>query len=304
MIIMKEIISHLNLRGILMFLMNRGLLPFIPDKPYVSLLHYAQTGRFPNLKNPKTLSEKLQWLKLYNRNPELHLYVDKYRVKEFYKEAVGEQYIIPTLGVWDKAEDIDFSTLPNQFVIKANHNSAKGTYICRDKSKMDEKKVRKNLQKAINSDFWKRYREWAYKDIPRKIIAEQFLQNADGSPIVDYKFYCYGGKPRYFMYSVGEAVHRVRNHKFDMDCNSIDHRFKAKPTITLDEIKLPDNFSEMKSIVEKLCVGFPHIRIDMYNVDGKIYMGEMTFYSGKGFINIDDADLSQELADYIDISRL
>lgn len=297
---LKKIIE--NPRISIMWLLEH--LSWIPDSTFVKLLYFAETGKKINLANPTLLNEKLQWLKLYNRKPEYSLMCDKLRVKDYIAKQIGEEHVIKTLGVWDKAEDVDFSKLPNRFVIKVNHTSGFGNYICKDKSQMDEAKVRKILSDGLKRDFYKYRREWPYKNIDRKIFAEEFMENADGTEIVDYKFYCYGGKPRYFMYSVGEANHHVRNCKFDMDCNNIDHLFKKKRALSDDEMKLPENFAEMKAIVEKLCVGYPHIRIDLYNIDGKIYFGEMTFYSGAGFINIDNEEFSNKLASYIDLSKI
>lgn len=301
---MKKFLKSLKSPRLVLSFCLINYFKWLPDTVYIKLFYYAETGKCLNLKEPVLLNEKLQWLKLYNRCPEYTIYSDKVKVKEYIKNRFGEDIIIPTLGVWENAEDIDFNSLPDKFVIKCNHNSGMGMYICKDRSKMDEAKVRENLAQGLKENYFAKFREWSYKNIPRRIIAEQFLENADGTPIVDYKFYCYGGKPRYFMYSVGEANHTVRNCKFDMNCNNIDYLFKKKRALLDDEIKLPSNFNEMKAIVEKLCVGFPHIRVDLYNVDGKIYFGEMTFYSGAGFINIDNKEFSQQLADYIDISKI
>jgi hypothetical protein len=286
------------------YLISKGFFNCLSDKYFLPILYYTEMGEWPNLKEPHKLSEKLQWLKLNYRRADLAVFSDKVKVKDYIAKTIGPEYIIPTLGVWERAEDVDFSKLPDKFVIKVNHNSGLGMYICTDKSKMNEEEVRKGLAKGLREDYYIHYREWSYKNIPRRIIAEQFIENADGSPIVDYKFYCYGGKPRYFMYSVGEANHHVRNCKFDMDCHNIDYLFKKKPTLSNEEIKLPANFEEMKNIVEKLCIGFPHVRVDLYNVDGKIYFGELTFYSGAGFIRIDNEDYSNELANYIELQKI
>lgn len=280
------------------------VLRWLPDSLYIRLLYFGMTeGKELNLKNPRLLNEKLQWLKLYNRKPLFTVLCDKVKVKDYISKEISQDIVIPTLGVWEKVEDIDFSKLPDKFILKANHSSA-GNYICRDRTSFNETMARKRLEKALKEDYFKKYREWPYKDIPRRILAEPLIENADGSPIVDYKFYCYGGKPQYFMYSVGEADHNVRNCKFDMNCNNIDYLFKKKPALTNEEMQLPANFSEMKSIVEKLCKDYQHVRIDLYNVDGKIYFGEITFFSGAGFINIDNQEYSQYLSDLIDLKKI
>lgn len=271
----------------------------IPDKMYLRVRYWACRGYWMDFKHPYTLNEKLQWLKLYNRRPEYTTYTDKYAVKEFISRMLGEEFVIPTLGVWNTSEEIDFDSLPSKFVIKPTHNSFIGRVICSDKSKLDVQDVRLSLSKALKQNYFYEWREWPYKNIVPRIIAEQYLQNSDGTPIVDYKFYCFGGEPRYFMYSKGEADHTVRNCKFDLDGNCIDHLFKKNRTISDDEIRLPSNLQEMISVVRKLAVGHPHVRVDLYNVDGHIYFGEMTFFSGAGFIDMDSAELSQQMADLI-----
>lgn len=294
----------MNFPYFISYLISKGVFNHLNDKHFLPILYYANMEEWPNLSQPQKLSEKLQWLKMNYRRPEMTIFSDKVMVKDYIAKTIGPQFLIPTLGVWERAEDVDFSSLPDKFVIKVNHNSGLGMYICKDKSLMDENKVRKGLAKGLNQDYYRCYREWSYKNIPRRILAEKYIENADGTPIVDYKFYCYGGKPRYFMYSVGEANHHVRNCKFDMECNNIDFLFKKKPALQDDEIKLPNNFDEMKKIIEKLCAGFPHIRVDLYNVDGKIYFGELTFYSGAGFIRIDNQEYSDELASFIELKRI
>lgn len=275
---------------------------FIPDKLYLKLKFRLREGYWMDFENPHTLNEKLQWLKLHNRQDKYTLYSDKYEVKKYIREVLGEGYVIPTIGIWDNPEEIDFSKLPEKFVLKPTHNSSVGRCICTDKSKLDIRKAISVLKKALAQNYYYVWREWPYKNIKPRIIGEEFVQNADGSPIVDYKFYCFGGSPQYFMYSVGEAHHCVRNCKFDMKGNNIDYLFKKQRTLSDDEISLPKNLDEMVAIVEKLCVGYPHIRIDLYNVDGHIYFGEMTFYTGDGFINIENNEFSQKLADLIDIT--
>ena len=146
-----------------------------------------------NLKNPKSFNEKLQWLKLYNRKPEHTLMVDKLKVKDYVASLIGEEYIIPTLGVWENAKDVDFNSLPDKFVIKCNHNSGQGLYICKNKSEMNEAKVRSNLQKALETDYFIRFREWPYKDVRPCIFAEQYLYDDADFGLVDYKFFCFSG---------------------------------------------------------------------------------------------------------------
>lgn len=292
-------------RFLLVILIDKGIFDWIHDDTcFLRIFYWARTGKHLNLDNPVLLNEKLQWLKLHDRNPQYTMMVDKCRAKKYVANIIGEEYIIPTLGVWNHSSEINFDELPDKFVLKCNHNSGKGMCRCTDKSSINIKKIRKKLDRALKKNYYKAAREWPYKNVERKIIGEKYIENSDGSPLVDYKFYCYGGKPRYFMYSLGEADHNVRNHKFDMNLQSIDHLFKKIPAIPVDEIRLPDNIDKMIELVEKLCQGFQHIRIDLYNVDGKIYFGEMTFFAGSGIINIDSEKYSQELANYINIKAV
>lgn len=281
-----------------------GIYDLLSDEAFQKKKFKAITGYDINFDSPKSLNEKLQWLMLFDRTPLHTQLADKYLVREYIKRKIGESYLIPLLGVWDSPDEIDFNNLPARFVIKCNHNSGKGMYICRDKNRMNEKKVRASLKRGIKQNYYMHAREWPYKDIPRKIIAETLLENDDGTPIADYKFYCYGGKPRYFMVSYGEAEHNVRNHKFNLEGKSIDYLFKEKATVSVDEICLPENLDQMIELVQKLCTNFQHVRVDLYNVEGRIYFGEMTFFSGAGYINMISEDFSNEMAGYINLDAV
>lgn len=285
------------------FLDNLGFYSGLSDEEYLKKYFRIREGKKLNLNDPKTLNEKLQYLKLYNRKEEYSKMVDKVEAKKYVAEIIGEKYIIPTYGVWNDFDDISFDQLPDKFILKCTHDSGR-VFICNGKSKFDFKEAKKNISARLKINYYKYGREWVYKDVKPRIIAEKLLTNKDNSPVIDYKFYCYGGKPIYFMYSVGEADHNVKNHKFDMNLKSIDQLFKKQVAIAETDIVLPDNMSEMIELVKKLCVGFPHIRVDLYNVDGKIYFGELTFYTSSGFIHIDSEEYSDYLASLIDLSEI
>lgn len=284
------------------FAMNSHIFDWVPDKIYLQTIYYLLEGEKLDLNNPCKLNEKLQWLKLYNRNPLYTTLVDKYLVKQYVAKRIGEDYIIPTLGVWEHFDDIDFDLLPNQFVLKCTHDSG-SLIICKDKNNFDKKSAKAKIERCLKRNYYWTAREWPYKNVHPRVIAEPYLKDSNSTELTDYKFYCYGEKPRYFMVSFGEAEHNVRNHKFDMTLHSIDYLFKKKKSVDENDITLPTNIDKMISIVEALSVGFQHIRIDLYNIQGKIYFGEMTFSSGGGFINIDSDKLSSELAGYIDLSK-
>ena len=163
------------------------------DEKYLKLKFYAIMGYKLDLDNPKTMNEKIQWLKLYYRKPEQTMMADKVAVRDYIAEVLGEEYLIPCLGVWESPDDIDFDALPEKFVLKCNHNSGLGMYVCKDKSKMDVEAVKEELRKGLEQDYYLVHREWPYKDVPRKILAEQFMEDGSGG-LVDYKFLCFNGK--------------------------------------------------------------------------------------------------------------
>ena len=184
----------MKLKAIIKALGYHGFLWWIPDKTYLKMIYRLHMNKKLDLKNPKTMNEKLQWLKLYNREPKYTTMVDKYAVREYIKDILGEEYLIPLLGVWDDPEEIDFASLPDQFVLKCNHNSGLGMCICKDKSKLDIAKVKAGLKKGLKQNYYKPGREWPYKNIKRRIIAEKYMTDDEGATdFTDYKFYCFNG---------------------------------------------------------------------------------------------------------------
>ena len=275
----------------------------LPDSLYYRIKFRQETGEKLHLNHPHTLNEKMMWLKMYYRLPIMPLLADKYRVKEYISEHIGPQYVVPTLGVWDSFEKIEWDKLPDSFVLKCNHASAANLF-CTDKNNIDMKDAERKFKRWMRNYYHDENKQWAYKDIKPLILAEPYLKNDDGTDVVDYKFYVYGGELIYFMYSLGEAHHHVRNVKLNPQKELIDHYFKKTCQLSPDEIILPDNIDEMISIAQKVGKDFRHLRLDMYSVSGHIYIGEFTFYSNGGFINIYSKEYSQELADKIDITPL
>lgn len=268
--------------------------PCLSDKLYLKLLFRHQMGYQLDLDNPKTFNEKLQWLKLYNRNPLYTVMVDKVRAKEYVANKIGEQYIIPTLGVWENVDDIDFDSLPSRFVIKCNHNSGKGMYICKDKSKMDVEKVRNGLRKGLRENYYLHGREWPYKNVPRRVIAEVYMEGGndnciEGEKFVrlgnlrDYKFYCFDGIPRLCQIISDRAIDEKIDF-YDMEWN----RLVGLIGLTEDahnsnrEIVCPQSFDEMKRCAGILSQNIPFSRIDFYDIDGHAYWGEITFFPASG----------------------
>lgn len=273
---------------------------FLNDYDLTVRIYKKRKGVNPNLENPITFSEKLSYLKLHYRNPLQTLCADKYYAAEYVKACGFGNILKKTYGVFNNAEDIDFIHLPNKFFLKCNHWSG-FNYIV-DKNRINQKHTKKLFRILLKHNYYMFGREWPYKNIQPRVICEEVLSNKDGSSLVDYKFYCFMGEPKYFMVSYGEYEHDVKNHKFDMNLQSIDHYFKQDPTLDKNEIIFPDNIDEMILIVRKLCEPFPHVRVDLYNIDGRIVFGELTFYSSGGIVNVASDDYDKEIASWIDLA--
>lgn len=267
------------------YLTRAGFYNHMSDEEYLSRKYQLYFGQKLDLQNPQTFNEKLQWLKLYNRKPEYTVMVDKYKVREYIAQELGEEYLIPLLGVWDNPDEIDFDALPNQFVLKCNHNSGLGMCICKDKSELDISKVKVELRKALKQDYYLTGREWPYKDVPRKIIAEKYMEDVSGD-LKDYKFYCFNGEMKFVMINSDRNTSRpTRADYFDRDFNWLDFTWGYSHAEV--HPKKPEQFEKMVAIVEKLAKGLPHIRVDLYDCNGKIYFGELTFFDGSGFDKIE-----------------
>ena len=270
----------------------------LPDKTYLKLAGYV-SGLKINLDNPRTYNDKLQWLKLHNRKPEYTRMVDKYEAKRYVAEKIGEEYIIPTLGVWDKFEDIDFDSLPNSFVLKCTHDSG-GLVICHDKAKLDLDYAKNKINKSLKQNYYWRGREWPYKNVKPRIIAEKFMVDGESECLTDYKFFCFGGEPK-FMYRSMDKAKDPRTDFFDMDYNRLDMRMRDPNSDTVPP--MPECFEEMKRLSRILSAGIPHLRVDFYEIGGKIYFGELTFYHCGGFVKIQPEEWMTILGDWIDLSE-
>lgn len=291
----------------------------IPDKPYLQLMYWLNMGKKLDLKNPKTFNEKLQWLKLYNHNPAYTVMVDKVKAKEYVAKLIGEEHIIPTLGVWDDPDDIDFDALPNQFVLKCNHNSGTGMCICRDKSKLDIEKVKAELRKGLKENYFMRWREWPYKNVPRKILAEKFMVDTEQNKetitkgkleelndykivserytitlnmekkkeevteLTDYKWFCFNGEP-FMMYVSHDNAEHATTDFFDMNYNRLPLRMKD-PNSDNPPAK-PKEFEEMREYAKVLSRHIPFLRVDFYVISHKVYFGELTFFHNAGFCKV------------------
>lgn len=267
----------------LLMLMAHGFYDSMSDEEYLRLKYRLIMGKELSLTNPQSFNEKIQWLKLYNRRPEYTTMVDKYAVKEYVARIIGEEYIIPTIGVWDNPNDIDFSVLPSRFVLKCNHNSGLGMFICQDKEGIDEKRIRHDLKKGLKEDFYLRGREWPYKHVKRRIIAEQFLEDEDSPFLKDYKFFCFNGKVEFLYISEGWDNHETARISYvTLDWKQAEfYRDDYKPFDSLPA--KPYNYEKMIQLAEKLSKGIPFVRVDFYEVNRRVLFGELTFFTGSGF---------------------
>lgn len=248
-----------------------------PDKLYLSLLYRLRFGHTLNWGNPQTFNEKLNWLKIYGRNPQYSVMADKYAVKQYVAELIGKQYVVENIVLVKNWEDIDFKSLPNQFVIKCTHDSG-GAFLCRDKASFDYDKTRRIIENNKKTNYFYPLREWPYKNIEPQIIIDRFLDDHTGNELRDYKWMCFNGSPIYMYYTIkGKNVYE---NFYDMEFKpvGIDHGFpRHKP-----EFEKPVNFELMKRLATKLSQGIPFVRVDFFDVDGHVYFGEFTFYDWGG----------------------
>lgn len=283
------------------YLTELGLLKWMPDAMYLKKKYKILLGKELNLDNPKTFNEKLQWLKIHDRKPEYTIMVDKYAVKRYVADRIGEEYIIPTLGVWEHFDDIDFDSLPNQFVLKCTHDSG-GVVICRDKRTFDKTATKKKIEKCLKRNYYWSGREWPYKNVPPRIIAEKYMvddyETEKDESLKDYKFYCFNGKMQFVMInSDRNSAKSTKADYFDRDFNWLDFTWGYEHAEMRPQ--KPDKFEKMISTVEKLAQGLPHIRVDLYECNGQIYFGELTFFDGSGFDKIEPIEWDYKIGEML-----
>lgn len=274
--------------------MNNNISKFIPDSIYLKRKFRKIMGYPLNLKDPKTFNEKLQWLKLYNRNPEYTTLVDKYAVKKYISEKIGAEYIIPTLGVWNSYDEIDFDALPDQFVLKCTHDSG-GLVVCRDKSSLDMDAARKKIETSLSNNFYYMGREWPYKDVPHRIIAEQYMAD----DLRDYKLFCFDGVPRMTLVcSERFTKDGLKEDFYDEAWNHLNVQRPAHGNAILP-IQRPKQYELMKKLAAKLSEKMPFARIDFYEINEKVYFGEITFYPASGFEGFKPEEWDLKLGEWI-----
>lgn len=271
----------------------------VPDKLYLKWRYRAKMHKKLDLKNPKTFNEKLQWLKLYDRKPIYTTMVDKFEVKKYVAENIGEEYIIPTIGVWDNFEDVDFESLPEQFVLKCTHDSG-GLVICRDKTQFNKELAKRKIEKSLKKSYFWQGREWPYKYVKPRILAETYMEDEVTGELPDYKFFAFDGVVK-AMFIATERQSKDET-KFDFFDENFRHLpfTNGHPNADVTPQK-PQNFERMKKLSEKLSVGIPQVRVDFYEVNGKVYFGELTFSHWSGFVPFDPPEWDEKMGDWIDI---
>lgn len=284
-------------------LSKKGVFNWLPDKLYISLLFRHYMRYWINWNSPHTFNEKLNWLKLNNRNPLYTTLVDKESVKKWVSDKIGAQHVIPTLGIWNKFEDINFDKLPNQFVLKCTHDSG-GLVICTNKSTLDVSAAREKINNSLKRNFYYQSREWPYKNVKPQIIAEKYMEDEQDAELRDYKFYTFNGEPRFLLL----ATNRQCENKplcfdyFDMDFNHLQLTNHWHPNNPYEVPHKPQNFEKMKEFAKILAKDIPHVRVDFYEVNGQVYFGEMTFFDMGGFLKLHPDSWERDWGDLIKIS--
>lgn len=280
-------------------------LGFISDRSFIKRQYFLKTKNKLDLDNPQTYNEKLQWMKLYYRNPILPKLVDKYTVRDFVKNKIGGQYLIPLIGVYDNVDEIDFNKLPDEFIVKLNNGSS-FNYICTNKTDKEIDKIKQRFRKWINVDYYMYGREWAYKNVENKIIIEELLKPSSGEPPKDFRFFCFGGEVKFISVDSDSVVNNVKTsdyyrNLYNKHWELIDARIKYPNNPKLDE--KPERLDEMIHLAKRLSEEFPAVRVDFYYFDNKIYFGELTFYHGSGYQKIYPPEFSYTMGNWMNLNK-
>ena len=280
----------------------RKLSRLIPDRIYLQIVYFKHFRRFINFNNPKTFNEKIQWLKLNYRNEEYTKLVDKYRVKQYITKLIGEEYVIPTLGVWNNVDDIDFKSLPEKFVLKCNNDSG-GIVICKNKKDFDEAKAKSFLKERLKNNGYWYGREWPYKNVKPCIIAEKYMEDSISKDIKDYKFFCFNGSMEFFDIDIDRFIEHRANY-YDRNGNFLPFGKTYCPPDYTKKIEMPKNLDKMIELAETISHNTVLSRIDFYEIDGQVYFGEITFYPGSGFSPFTDEKWDYKLGGMIDLPNI
>lgn len=294
--------------GLLVFMNPSQILPllainyprFFPDVLFLKIIYHHAHGEKLNLRNPQTFNEKLQWLKLFDRNPEYTKMVDKYEVKDYVASIIGKQYIIPTLAVYNSVEEIDFDSLPNQFVLKCTHDSG-GVIICKDKSTLNQQEAIEKLRESLNQNFFFQNREWPYKNVKPRIIAEKYMEDVDGE-LKDYKVFTFNGEPKLIEIDYNRFKGHLRN-LYNVNWKRLDVTIQYPTDNNRDFVK-PMVLDQLLDLSRKLSKGIPHVRTDFYIINDKIYFGELTFYHGSGLEKMAPKSFDLEMGNWLKLPSI
>lgn len=289
--VLHKLITHLAING---------YLDFLPDGIFLKLLFFGRMAECLNLKNPKTYNEKLQWLKLYYRKSILTSLVDKVEVKKYVANKIGEEYIIPTIGVFNTVEEIDWQTLPKKFVIKCTHDSG-GIVVCKDKDNLNIEEAKRILSNGLKRQYFNQNREWPYKNVQRRLICEEYKEDESGYELKDYKWFCFDGVPR-ALFIATDRQNKEVDTKFDFFDTDFNHLpFTNGHPNSDKQINKPLGFDKMKELASILSKGFPHVRIDFYDINGQIFFGEMTFFHWSGMVPFVPKEWDYKFGEWINL---
>lgn len=280
----------------------RKLSRLIPDRIYLQIVYFRHFKKFIDFDNPKTFNEKIQWLKLNYRKEEYTNLVDKYRVKQYITKLIGEEYVIPTLGVWKNVDDIDFKSLPEKFFLKCNNDSG-GIVICKNKKDFDEVKAKSFLKERLKNNGYWYGREWPYKNVKPCIIAEKYMEDSISKDLKDYKFFCFNGSMEFFDIDIDRFIEHRSNY-YDRNGNFLPFGKTYCPPDYTKKIEMPKNLDKMIELAETISHNTVLSRIDFYEIDGQVYFGEITFYPGSGFSPFTDEKWDYKLGDMIDLPNI
>lgn len=284
------------------YILNSKVSRLIPDAYFLKIPYKIRTGKKLDLKNPISFNEKIQWLKINNRNPKYTNMVDKYEVRNYISNTIGEEYLNPLLGVWDKFEDINFEDLPNQFVLKCTHDSGR-LIICTDKSKFNIAEAKKKINNSLKENYYYSGREWPYKNVKPRIICEKYMEQDNGEELRDYRFFCFNGEPKFIAvdFSITNKKNTRRN-LYDLNWNLMDGEISYPKELSL-QVEKPDKLDLMIALSRKVSSDIPHARVDFYYIKQKIIFGEITFFHQSGMGKIRPKEFEEQMGNWLKLPQ-
>lgn len=299
---MNKLLNYITKpKNIVLYLFNKAHFKFIPDKLYLKIKFRLEMGYKLDLDNPKTFSEKMQWLKLYDRKEIYIKMVDKYESKKIVEKKLGAKYVVPTYGIFNSFEEIDFDKLPTSFVIKCTHDSG-GLVIVNDKEQLNYGLTKKKINKSLKRKYFYSHREWAYKNVKPRILIEKLLVNDNKEEVIEYNFFCFNGEPKFVMTCHGDKRIKRYNDFYDINFNKLKLKCIYDNSNIIDT--KPNNFQEMIEVSRKLSKNIPHLRVDLYVCNGNIYVGELTFCHWAGFAKFEPEEWNYIIGDYVDLTGI